>query len=428
MNVALLIEFIRDGPWFSSAWALDLARGLNERGNHVTVLCGGVEDRAAFHFCTLLVHNDRRSHLGANPFAFRRWAERTLPRTGADGAISLSRHARAPLWCPVMRPARAELISLWRAHAPLSAAMETAHMPWLAPEILLERRLERAVLAPPASRRLEIGVPLPEHSPRPATSRAEPVETLGICSRLQPRTPDADAALCQRTRATLGIAAHRPVFLCSGVHADLPGLDAALAGFARVSRAAAPLLLILSRQPYSVRRAAARAGCKADDVLVLGLTRRIDALLCAANVAIAPFDARAGDRVCSTGRFIADALRLGRPVLATPYAGAASLLAAASDAPDPPGALVSGTPDAWAGAFDQALDPAWRAQAAARARERSPALDFTALLARLERAVCDPSALASVPASPAPPSSGTRASPARHAHSSPSHASAPHAS
>ncbi|HRQ73758.1 MAG TPA: glycosyltransferase, partial [Phycisphaerales bacterium] len=196
--------------------------------------------------------------------------------------------------------------------------------------------------------------------------------------------PDAerDSRLRAHARRTLGLHEHDRVILLSGIHLDRPGLHEFLAGAAAAE--SRPVVVAPAYRGYRLHKAAERAGM-VERVRLIGATARMDALFAAADLAVAPFAAPAG---ITTGRFVCDAIRSARPVLARSDAPGAELVALAPD--DRPGALIDGpTPTGWQDAIDAALEPDTHACAGNAALALAPELSLDALADRLVSLLVD---------------------------------------
>ena len=364
MKILLVVEHVRATPWSPSAWARDLGLALHARGHEVVVACDGVDDAADLAPLTILARTTPRRAEHRRPIAFGAWARRLVARGCQDVSVSLSPCVGADLWCPV-EPGAAHY---WRRLAarrnPASVAMGLTHTGWL-PEAFVAEAIARGR----GGRRAPIGV-APEEG------------GLGHASALAPIDDAARRALRWRTRALLEISPDRPVLVVSGVHHDSPGLDDMLAGLALAAGDAegrTPLLLVLGREGYSVHARACRAGCE-HLIRLLGGTRRVDAVLAASDVGVAPLARPAGT---TSGRFVADCLRAGVPVVADRDAAGVALLLGAGDGP--PGLVVTTrSAGAWREAIDRSLEASWRDGAAASARAVGATLSMDALVDRLE--------------------------------------------
>ena len=337
VNITILAEYIRSFAWSPTAWAAHLAHALAKQGHHVTIACDGLENPAMFASLDLIVRRPHRTLRGSDPLGFHNWTTtlrqpaRTSTHAPAHATISLTPLAPGDIWMPLNSGTLTELAAQLRAHTPLSALLEVLARPWLPTALLVESRARRnhRDSSPPILARLG-----------QLESRGQ-VRALGYASRFDPPNPDQRLQLRTQTRDLLGISPDRPVVLLSAVHAKRPGLSTLLAGFASLRRRRAvnpPLLLVMGRHAHHAHRAADHANCT-EGLRFLGGTARADAAFAAADLAVAPWSAPHSTfpsgfpfafpsmfTVSSTGRFIADALRLGVPVLATRHAPGAELI------------------------------------------------------------------------------------------------------
>ena len=373
MKVLVFDEYIGPLPWSPGAWTIEIARGLALRGHEVTVACDNAFDPAALAPARVLVRNPERRGEDRQPLAFRRWAIRTARMIGAEVSLSLTHAAPADFFLPIGPTSLGEFALVWRTQPPLSAAFETVQRSWL-PAAAIADALGGG------ARRLAFA------------ESTEGRTGLGYASRFDPPGPAALADLRSRTRVLLGIDAARPVILVSAVHAERHGLAPMLEGFRllRPERSAgAPVLLAAGESAYTIHSAAVAAGCEGA-LRAVGATARMDALLAACDVAAAPLAGAA--RSCA-GRFIADALRMGRPVLAERAACGAELLLGTGPPATRAGVVLdTARASIWRGAFEKALSEPWRARAAAAAAAIGRGLGMGEFLSRLEAALAAPRA------------------------------------
>ncbi|MCC6675694.1 MAG: hypothetical protein IT436_00995 [Phycisphaerales bacterium] len=373
MKILILAEYIRRMPWSSSAWAGELARGLSARGHEVTIACDGLDDPAALEGLGLRVRRPVRTVRGSDPIGFQRWAFAMRKRMSDHASISLTPWCAGDVWIRLDADSTAAIFRSLRANRPLTALLELAHCPWILAALNAEARAVRT--AGPV-RQLRFA----------ANAAEDESHALLFASRL-PRPDEAQVLLWRaRVREALGINPSREVLLLSAMEVDAPALEAFLAGVARLRRRGpgiSPVVLAASRRSYSVSRAAARAGCEPGTVRHIGSTARIECALAACDAAVVP----GPDRGASAGaRFLADALRTGRPVLAHRKAPGASLLEPAHFGTAPLGLLTdAGTAENWAALLETAFSDGWIARAQRAARDAGPALSIDGLLDRLER-------------------------------------------
>jgi Glycosyl transferases group 1 len=411
VNVLLIAEYIRPMSWSTSAWVTHLAHALDSMGHRVRVVCDGIEDDAVMSDTRdrdpglgieLIVRRPRRTLRGSDPLGFQRWA---LDRIGdAPGWLtwSFTRDVPARVWSPLGAPIVATLVRAVATHRPLSAAMEIAHRPWAAQALLAERRARR----------------LHRHS----SNQDEPnFVRLPPASRFDPMSSEDLRRLRDRTRDALGIPANAQVLVTSAVHMDRPGLLGMLRGFERARAAASPApslgadeparhesarhesgaahpaisaspgapidaasskptLLILGRKTHTIWKRCEQAGCL-DGVRILGGTERVDAALAASDLALV-YGSRPDPT--STGRFIADALRSGRPVVAQSGAAGSELLRSPDRSTPSAGIVVEdGTAAGWAASIGAGLSRGWRAIASVAAARVGADLSMERVIGRV---------------------------------------------
>ncbi len=369
MKCLLLADYAERHPWSPTAWAVDLAHALHAGGHDVVVACDGADDPGDFAPLRVLVRDERRTARHAHPLRFARWAGAVRARHADRACVSLTHFAPGDLWIPLGPPTVAALRAnlLLRRSSPGSMAAYLADRPWLAHAAFAERQA-RTAAARSGTIRGALNAPA---GPLPNGRTG-----LGFASRLPSPDAERDAGLRAHTRRTLALHEHDRVILLSGIHLDRPGLDEFLAGAAAAE--SRPVIVAPAYRGYRLHRAAERAGM-GERVRLVGATARMDALFAAADLAAAPFAAPAG---ITTGRFVCDAIRAARSVLARSDAPGAELVALAPESR--PGALVSEpTPEGWRRAIDAALKHQSLAGARQAAESLAPELGLDALMDRL---------------------------------------------
>src|SRR5690606_5158432 len=157
---------------------------------------------------------------------------------------------------------------------------------------------------------------------------AEGVRDVGFATMVEPVAADLHARFRAEVRARLHINPARRVVLVSLMRTVGTDWEAFLEAISRitapeVATGHAPVVVAMARDAYAVHDAACRAGCQRA-LRVVGQTEAVEALLSAADAVCAPLEPRP-DAFCAgaTGRFVADALRAGLPVLAAAGASGA---------------------------------------------------------------------------------------------------------
>lgn len=373
MKLLIVAEYIRRLPWSSSDWAVQIARGLAARGHEVLMACDGLDDPALLPGLRLAVRRPQRTVRRADPLGFQRWASALRSQLRDHVSLSLTPWCAGDVWIRLDADSAAAHWRAIRDRDPIAALLELAHRPWVFSAARAERRAQRAA-GPARTLRFAAGAEEGE------------AHMLLYASRL----PRPDGRLVEQwraeARALLGINPGRPVLLLSAVEPDGPALEAFLAGVCEVRRRRpdlSPLVIAAGGRPHSVCRAARRAGCDSGLVRFIGATRWMERALAACDAAVVPWP----DHGLSAGaRFLADALRMGRPVLALRASPGAALLEPAHFGTAPLGLLAEApTPEAWAAVLECALAEGWLPRAQAAARDAGPALSFDGLLDRLER-------------------------------------------
>lgn len=386
MNVLLFCEYPRRYPWSPTRWAMDISAGLIARGHGVTMACDGAEESAMLAPATVLLRRPLRDKDARAPVAFHRWAGRVRRCVDHDASLSLSRLVAADAWLPVGPAALASYRAAVEPSRPASAAVETLHRLWLPSAVLGEwlarrdgRRSVRAAVGP-------FGAGFGPGS-----------ISLGFASALA-RPGDAERAdLRRRVRALLGLPEHRRAVLLSATRKDGAAIGALLGAIAELStpragRETGPVLLVVGHHACAVHAAARRAGCETS-VRVLGATARMDAAFAACDIGAAPW-ARLARGGGETGRFIADALRCGRPVVAHRRAPGAEMLLPGGGGDGGgtarPGLVVeSHDIGRWLHALREALRDDWLAKATAAAGLAGEGVSMEAWIGRLERVLMD---------------------------------------
>lgn len=367
-DIAIIVEYMRSMPWASSVWAWRLATALASRGARVRILCDGAEDPgmapAGDAWPRIEIRRPWRRLRASDPIGFGSWAARRVLE-GPGASISLTRLAPGDLWFPLSPPILSVLSKAVRVRSPVTAALELLHRPWAPLAVYAERRA--AWLA-----RRWPGVPAPA---------IESLASSGLAGMVEPPAEADRPALRDRVRSLLGIPRDHVVFITSGVHTERPGIRESLDGFSRaVAGSGDPVqLLVFGRKTHTLRRLCDQAGLGAR-ARIMGGTFRLDAALAASDAGIV-LGARAD--ATSTGRFLADCLRMSVPVVCSSAAVGASIVQGASGAGA--GIVVDDTTHAetWRRGVEWLLDPDRRRSATSHAREAGSDLSMDALATRL---------------------------------------------
>lgn len=367
----------------ASAWVPALACGLAARGHEITVAVDGVEDPAVFANVRLIVRRAHRTVRGSTPLSFQRWALNVLRTSHCDASLSLTTLVPAGVWAPVGGSFLGSFISMTRSHSGISSVLEALARPWLPAAVYAEKRAE-FLARDMGSVRCRIGAltgPAGEH-PLGYASTAE--HWPGVAeANIEPGAPEA-ALVRAAARRALGIAGDRPVLVLSAVHPHRAGIGSFLGAIELLRRERGdrgPLVLVLGRKPYSVERAARKHG-GLESLRFVGATSQIPTVMLGSDAAVSPW---AHPRAAGTGRFIADALRFGLPVIAHAKASGAELIVPEHFGTPEIGSLVTeDSVGAWRNAVCEAIDALPPGQTSRAARDVSRALSLDALCARVE--------------------------------------------
>jgi len=389
MRIALIAEYVRTLPWSPTRWTVEIARGLAAQGHAVEVLLDGCDDPSEFKHpdigasgtISVVVRRPLRIARQRAPLSFQRWATTRLAALSHDTSLSLTRLVPGSVWVPIGPPSAAEFVSMIRARSPASIGFEIAQNPWVLASMLAERR------APGLAR---------SSGMRPILARLGAdddgsCELLGTGSSMPVATVEQRRTLRAAVRQVLEIPDHTLVIAASVMHPGRPGLGAMLDGLARASRRsqipdADPGLVLIAacRSTHSLARLATRSGAEAL-VRTIGTSSSVRAMLAASDLATSAQTSHPGH---ATGRFLADALRMGVPVLAHRRAPGASLILPTAFGTPALGIVVDDhNPEHWADAIAHASDPVWRREASRAARDAGRALSTEAVVQRVERAL-----------------------------------------
>lgn len=361
MQILIVSNFIRNMPWVPAWWTVVLARAFEAQGHAVRLLVDGIESHDTLRGFESEIVRPNRTHLGANPGLFATRVREA--RKGAAGAVTLSLTGWVPgdLWLPLDQTPGELAGSIFRELKPLSAVLEFVHHPWLIHEAFAHRKAALEAAGSGAVR-LRFG---------------EGPSGVGHASVLTPGSRQSHADEARALRDILGIESGETVLVLSAAEAKPRTLEPIARGFAAATGggrgASKARLIVLTRRQHSVSRVFQESGC-GPEVIVMGLSRRVELPLALGDVVIAgPLSGGV-----SSGRWVADALAVGLPVVASASASGAAL------ATEGGGAMV-GAHEAgdWERGFELALDAAWRAGASERARAVAGRLSVDAMVQRL---------------------------------------------
>lgn len=374
MRILILSEFVRRFPWSGGLWAAHLSAALAGRGHEVTAACDGLEDPTAFAGVRLLVRSPLRGHRKLDPRAFAQWGRSLVASAEFDGAISMTPLVPAHLWAPVAPTAAGLVRTLINVHGAIGSVLELASRGWIPAAMMAESRAREEWHSYSERRGWVVG----HLGTNSAPGGTIP---LGFASRFERLTSDDRAALRRDVRRVLGIPEGHAVVLISAVHPEREGLAGLLGGIAQLTSAGQKVIpVIAGRRTHIIAKAAQKAGCW-NATRIIGGTDRMDALLAGADIAVSPWR-HTGP---SGGRFVADALRLGCPVLARKGSPGAELVEPEFFGTPEVGGVISGPePEAWSRAAGDALSRDRLGSAARAARDVSAAIGMDSMAARIE--------------------------------------------
>jgi glycosyltransferase involved in cell wall biosynthesis len=306
MRFLLAANFVRDMPWTPAWWAVTLARGLADRGHEVELVLDGTEvaDPSAFGVPVHIARRDR-IHLGAHPGRFHKLIAARRASTGAT-VLSLTPLAAGDLWLPVDPSPLQVARRLIRDLRPVSLALELSHHPWIGFEAW---SAWRAGARSPAALTFGPGKGASDH-------------VLPRVSTLSPQAAERARRDAASVRERLGITGTLATLSLPEVDPRIIGpylgdLAASIAGRAMT-------ILIATPRPHTVTRLATQAGLQGARAITL--TRSMPSIVAGSDVVLAPPTQFPPPRGGQSGRWIADAIALGTPVIASASAPGAELL------------------------------------------------------------------------------------------------------
>lgn len=385
MKILIVGDYGRSSPSHHTRWLVESARGLSRRGHDVAVALDGSEDLRPCGEIRTHIHDPRRRHLGGHPFSFQGWCKDVRREEQPECVLSMTHLVPGDVHLPLGPPAARALSTIVRTTPIAMVPWELAHHALLVPTALAESRA-----MPRRSIAARFGVGDPRGRPIRVSGNGPVEETaaLGFASLLEVPGAGERSAWRARTRSLLGLGGGRLVVVTSAVHhPDRRGLVSMLAGLASVRAylgERTPTLLVLTHRPHEVSRLARSAGSE-DLVRALNETSEMGAILSAADVAAAPLSsAREADRAASSGRFIADAVRFGVPVLAHDAASGAEIVRQRADGTSAGWLLRRSHAAGWGEAFKAATEHHVLSRLIEGAHRAAPELSREGFLDRLE--------------------------------------------
>lgn len=364
MKILVLTEYVSHRPWAPDRWAIVLARELAHRGHNVTLACDGRDDAHDLDGLDPIVRRPTRDRSARQPLRFATWAGRILRDADHDASVSFTSLAPGDLWIPV-GPTEPERLKAMISPNLLSVGIDLVGRPWIpsASVAALRARLGRSA----------------RHATRRRLGASQDTNSgLGYAGLVDVgSTHDRDSV-----RRALGVGLDAPAALVSALRIGSPGLDELLGGLSQVcsrrGAAKTPVLVLIGHAQYTLMQRVVRFGVE-EHVRIIGAAQRIEHLLSACDAAIAPFAAATN----STGRFVADSLCCGTPVLCAPDAPGAELIRAENGLT--PGRLLPGrTEPEWRAALECLSDKSWLDSCSAAAADAGAMLTTDAIAERME--------------------------------------------
>jgi len=396
MRVLVLSGRTARQPWTHGAIVQAICSALAARGHAVVLAAQSIDEPRAFAGCEAVHAFDSFDQTATDwPLGFATWARRRRGRIPHDVSVSLSRLVGGDVWMPLDPSAAAWLARAARSLSVPSLAIALARhcgvfRAWAGEAFFVapirgdDESIRRVLAIGPArddaARRLQRARGLGER-----VRRVEPFAAIVPPSETELR------ALRDRTRAILGIAPNRRVVLVSAprpVGKLLDPLLLAVRELALREGEGSPVMLALARDGYAVHSRAVRCAA-VKSLRVMGLTERMDAALAAADMVALPIRAERGVfEQGGAGRLAADALALGRPLLALAGSVGSSLARLRSSGDDSPGIVVEqSSRELWSRALRQACEAGWAVRSAAAAREVAGTLTFERFMEALDTAL-----------------------------------------
>ena len=383
MRIAIVAEHVRRLPWHHGRWAIEIAKGLCERCEHIELICDAVADHSQLDSVknlSIIERAPERSVRDRRPLRFQRWALDQLRASDADGTISLTRLVPAGLWLPVDPPSWTSYKRSVLSLSPATTLLEASSRTWIVNAMRAERRAMSMARSNSVSFCQLGSLPGPDSSiptdsqPKPSPSS---VRRLGLASTLTPDPAYHQARY--RLREKLDLAADRPVLLCSLIDRQVGVARALVQAIARSRRSAGPpALLVLTRQPMRVHRLVSALGAL-PRVRILGASSQMGAIISACDAVALPATGSRG-----TARMIADAIAMHTPVIAAHGVAGAEIIEPSSFGGPPIGCVLNDvTPGGWQSALDQMLEPMTLQHMKASVASLAPTVRFESFVDRL---------------------------------------------
>lgn len=300
---------------------LEMAQGLMRRGHEVTLLVGRCPADFTVPGATVVRWQKRGLRGGWNLLRFSRWAGRQLREGGYDASLSFATSVPATLvepWGGTVRETLDRNIAM-RTHV-LGRAWKRLRL-----SVILKQQmflhLERKTMADPSVRRL---VALSEYVAgqfrRHYGVADQRIEVVPNAVRLSDLTEDQRAQCRRRVREGFGIDDAATVYLFAAMNPKLKGVVPLLKASRELMRRGERFVVMLAGKiGYGEQALAAELGVR-EQVRVVGATRDMASLYCAADVTVLPSYYDPASRV------IIESLTFGTPGITTAFNGSGDLL------------------------------------------------------------------------------------------------------
>lgn len=385
MKILLIGGRLAATRWSHAGLVRQLCRGLAGRGHDVSLACVSADDAEWFAPARVLAMGPYDQNGSDWQSGFASWAREAVAAAGADVVVSTSRLAWGDVWIPLGPSPGAWIEQVLGALGPVGLGK------WMYKHTGVLR-----------ARAIEVGRPFPRGSGavRPgriavfgaeaaACARAalssHRLDTRVVALPFVSSCEPPDGVSRERWRVELRRAAgvrDGDTFVlgsCVGLVGEslapiFEAVGRVNARLGRTGRQGRLIAGVLARDAYHAHDDAVRVGegGAAEFTRILGTTSRVEAALCAADVAIVPPAAIPdGFLTGSAGRFAADALRMGRPALAADGAPGSELVASLPGLGEPGSVVrndgVEPMSASWERALARSMEPQWRERAVAAA-------------------------------------------------------------
>lgn len=383
LHVALIIEHYDPRVGGAERSAAQIVQALLDRGHRVTVLTGQCPDaeeleRPGLSVCMPVTGRPRGLVRLA---AFAGWVRRQLDVPGRfDTSLSLTTLVPAA----VVQP-RAGLViqsqhrNIARRAMPLARVAKTVEIA-LSPRRQLMRLLERMTLRDGRVQRLvAISRYMAEGFQRYYSVDADRIDLIPNAAEMPTVTQGQREQWREQVRRGFLIGEDRLVFLFPAIDPWRKGLEPLMHAMKRLVDRGQPVVLMLAGSAgYGQQKLAAELGIR-DHVRIVGTTRQMHTLYCAADVTVLPTFHDPASKV------VIESLMLGTPAISTAYNGASDLIAGPGIA-EPRGRVIDNPADvdALTAAMTDLLDPQARQRCAEATRGLAEQLTMARHVEQLE--------------------------------------------